>query len=449
MIKYQTIQIIEILSDNKFRMANLKHNSTYQHLSSVVVSFIAVFIILQFSRCLTEVNGRNLMRDRCIRNSLLITHKPQGPICQCKRGFCLYSKPEGLYCIKDYRNRYNQRQNANCNRTYNIGPIEPVPSTSTQQTVILPDIMPPRSIYGSAYGNRPEHLETTHNPRRQCFGWDCNNAIDDQDDEIYPILERSTISSNVINFHSSRVPRTSVLPRINGSMSFNEENCLKSSRVFWPHDNQCHPLLQRGPCGDDEWLIINEGRFLNDDITISCKKRPCPCRKSDSYLCEVLVPKKVIECGIEKEQKSCHVAMAAEQDGICDKGEQIIVTPFGDGICGCRKNPPHMAWDQDGKCYPLFDHGEPCMGNQSLQFSPADKRAVCVATLCKPGFVLYEDGRCYMINSQGPCDEISKLGIDPKTYQLKCIPEAGSLQRSLWGLFQPIKGKFLCLVQFI
>ena len=97
----------------------------------------------------------------------------------------------------------------------------------------------------------------------------------------------------------------------------------------------------------------------------------------------------------------------------------------------------------------MFDQGEPCTGNHSLQFSPIEKKAVCVATLCKPGFVLYDDGKCYMINTQGPCDDISKLGIDPKTHELKCIAEAKSLQRSLWGLFQPIKGTYMNLETYI
>ena len=50
---------------------------------------------------------------------------------------------------------------------------------------------------------------------------------------------------------------------------------------------------------------------------------------------------------------------ARAKDAVGVEGEQIIVTPFGDGICGCRFNPPHMRWNGDGKCYPLLSHGTP------------------------------------------------------------------------------------------
>ena len=144
---------------------------------------------------------------------------------------------------------------------------------------------------------------------------------------------------------------------------------------------------------------------------------------------------------MELEGKSCHVALAAEQDGICDEGEQIIVTPFGDGICGCRLNPPHMKWNGDNKCYPLLSQGTPCLERQSLQYSKTENRTVCVATLCQPGYVLYKDGGCYILGKRGPCDEIERLGINSKTHELECIPEAGSLQRSLWGLFPSVRGR--------
>ena len=132
--------------------------------------------------------------------------------------------------------------------------------------------------------------------------------------------------------------------------------------------------------------------------------------------------------------------MAAEQDGICEKGQQIIVTPFGDGVCGCIINPPHMTWNGDGQCHPLFEQGEPCLENESLQFSPKENQTVCTPTLCKPGFVLYEDGKCYMIDSQGPCDDMSKLGIDPETHAIQCRTDKKSTQRSLWGLFPGVRG---------
>ena len=42
------------------------------------------------------------------------------------------------------------------------------------------------------------------------------------------------------------------------------------------------------------------------------------------------------------------------QDGICEVGEQLLLDPYGFGVCGCISSPPHIPWPQDGKCYPLY-----------------------------------------------------------------------------------------------
>ena len=45
----------------------------------------------------------------------------------------------------------------------------------------------------------------------------------------------------------------------------------------------------------------------------------------------------------------CRVALAAAQDGICEAGEQLVVTPYGKSVCGCITSPPHATWPADGK----------------------------------------------------------------------------------------------------
>ena len=424
--------------------------------------YIAIFSIVMQVCFINEANSVILPpENQCIRHSSL-KYKPEGPICQCKLGHCLVEKPEGLVCKKDYSKRYNGRRNRNCDRSYSIN-TTPILTTTTPMPVRMPILYSPtRSSYRRS-GNWGEPVVTPKSIERLIsnqgsFGFDISYDYSDEEYNqdydyvsyvIDPIVQVTTPNSQIENFPitvSQRVPLRPVnvsplLPRLNDSISIKQENCLKSDRIYWPYDDQCYTLLQQGPCLDDEWLSLIEGSNLsNNDITILCQKRPCPCRKTDPQLCEVQITKKVFDCGREREEKTCHVALAAEQDGICDEGEQIIVTPFGDGICGCRLNPPHMRWNGDGKCYPLLSHGSPCLENQSLQFSETDNQALCVATLCKPRFVLFEDGRCYILDTQGPCDEIEKLGINSKTYELECIPQVRSLQRSLWGLFPSVRG---------
>ena len=63
-----------------------------------------------------------------------------------------------------------------------------------------------------------------------------------------------------------------------------EENCLSKDQVWWPVDRQCYKLLNQGPCGSREWLVLvrEEGR---DKVV--CKHRACPCDPARPEFCEV------------------------------------------------------------------------------------------------------------------------------------------------------------------
>ena len=53
---------------------------------------------------------------------------------------------------------------------------------------------------------------------------------------------------------------------------------------------------------------------------VVCRERLCPCLASTPDLCEVEV---------ETGDCSCRVALAAAQEGLCDAGEQLLVSPTG------------------------------------------------------------------------------------------------------------------------
>ena len=108
-------------------MAKSKAKSIYENLLSSATPLVGIFIVAQLTLCVNQVNCTTFSGVQCIQNSRLKTHDPSGPICKCNRGYCLYNKPEGLKCIKDFRNRYNRRQNPNCNRSYNIATIATAP----------------------------------------------------------------------------------------------------------------------------------------------------------------------------------------------------------------------------------------------------------------------------------------------------------------------------------
>ena len=54
--------------------------------------------------------------------------------------------------------------------------------------------------------------------------------------------------------------------------------------------------------------------------TVVCRERLCPCTAERPELCEVEV---------EGGDCRCRVALAAAQDGICEPGEQLLVSPTG------------------------------------------------------------------------------------------------------------------------
>ena len=95
----------------------------------------------------------------------------------------------------------------------------------------------------------------------------------------------------------------------------------------------------------------------------------------------------------------------AEQDGICESGEQLLTTPFGFGVCGCRLKPYlHVPWSfgsNQQRCYPLHQQG-PCQQNETLHWNPRRNEPLCVPTVCPLGYVLsVEDGNCHVLNTQG------------------------------------------------
>jgi hypothetical protein len=190
-------------------------------------------------------------------------------------------------------------------------------------------------------------------------------------------------------------------------MSPDEVRCLSQKQIFWINDGNCYPLLSQGPCLSNEWLVASEVFSRNPYLTstspqkikISCVRKVCPCLGQDPDFCEIEIRK---NSGNSGNCRNCVVALAAEQDGICDSGEQLFNSPFGYGICGCRKTPQiHVNWPIDGACYPLHEKG-PCYDNETLHWIPEGTKPVCVPTICPIGKVLsIQDGRCHELGSQG------------------------------------------------
>jgi len=195
-----------------------------------------------------------------------------------------------------------------------------------------------------------------------------------------------------------------------------EENCLSRDQIWWPVDRQCYSLLSQGPCGSMEWLVLvrSGGR---DQVV--CQHRKCPCDPAMPEFCEVEVEDSLCQC---------RVALAAAQDGLCDAGEQLLVTPYGVGVCGCIVDPPHTPWPQDGRCYPVHSRG-PCSKGFVLKLSHSSQEPACQPALCGEGQVLHEDGLCHQLGSQGPCESFHILSLSPDSLEPECILNTSKVKR--------------------
>ena len=165
------------------------------------------------------------------------------------------------------------------------------------------------------------------------------------------------------------------LPDSEDELTEDERTCLSSGRIFSPESGTCVSLLSRGPCEAGEWLVLSGDRVV-------CRERVCPCSRDRPDLCEV---------EMESGDCRCRVALAAAQDGLCEDGEQLVVSPAGYGVCGCLQSPPHLLWPHPPhqRCHPLHHRG-PCQQHFVLTADPDTTEPVCSPAVCGEARVLWQ-----------------------------------------------------------
>lgn len=91
--------------------------------------------------------------------------------------------------------------------------------------------------------------------------------------------------------------------------------CLKDGEIMSELDNDCHYVGTRGPCGKDQWIVLDGTRGI-------CQDKKC---KDDMFMYK----------------GKCQNLFERE---VCPIGERLYLTLEGFGKCGCkdgwfRKNP--------------------------------------------------------------------------------------------------------------
>jgi len=145
------------------------------------------------------------------------------------------------------------------------------------------------------------------------------------------------------------------------------EKCQVTScegdRIPWL-DGKCYQLASTGPCAEGSWLILDS--IIDGNSIIKCKSKRCNegiwWPKTCSCINNSVLPK----------SQSLDFSNIPDFVSPCDTNEQILLNPYGDGICGCKTN--HIR-DTKGKCYEIGAQGA-C--EQGKVVSSENGETVCV-----------------------------------------------------------------------
>ena len=206
--------------------------------------------------------------------------------------------------------------------------------------------------------------------------------------------------------------------------------CLETGRILYEPDGKCYTLLQSGPCGEGQWLVLDEDEVVSGEGALSAVCQRCPC--CDELFRAVYWPA----------DGQCYKLFHDSKRLCPSPGTVLKVDPFGEGECACETEPLHERWDEknvdsdDSPCYPLYQRG-PC--DNGYIFVPHDNSTRCEKDPCSQQnkensavrFVAWKYGnnRCYKLGSRGPChsDGTATFNIHPVTRRPACINRANQI----------------------
>ncbi|KAF4520012.1 hypothetical protein B566_EDAN007160 [Ephemera danica] len=191
------------------------------------------------------------------------------------------------------------------------------------------------------------------------------------------------------------------------------------------YNGSCETLLQQGPCGSNEWLIID------DDGVTNCALRACAevARGVRADRTALMGNECVTEFDIEP----------------CPTGMEVKLTPDGRAECDCKRE--HVYWFNssinEGSCYQPFYRG-PCTEGQMLYMPPlreGEGRSKCRESRCRDGavelqilanhtIIVMEPNTaecfplltaCKTILHDDQSDNSQELTLDSTTWELKCM----------------------------
>jgi len=113
-------------------------------------------------------------------------------------------------------------------------------------------------------------------------------------------------------------PQGQVIDIVEGRPGCREQLTCQGDKV--PFKGSCYQLASTGPCAQGEWLVlagVEEGV-----ASFQCQKRKCA--EDEVYWapsCSCLAPQTI----------------RAKEVSPCGEGGQLLISPYGEGMCGCQK----------------------------------------------------------------------------------------------------------------
>lgn len=139
-----------------------------------------------------------------------------------------------------------------------------------------------------------------------------------------------------------------------------EEDCIADGQILHS-DGHCYYLLDQGPCPQNYWFVLDKRR----DYEAVCKPRPCP----DPFA--IMYGGKCVQVG---------------QSAGCNPTLGLVVTPFGEGVCGCF---PGFTYDVGSKT---------CQSDSGKDFEL--KTILNFPFACQPGTALDRQRMCRQATSR-------------------------------------------------
>jgi len=121
-------------------------------------------------------------------------------------------------------------------------------------------------------------------------------------------------------------------------------------------DGKCYQLASTGPCQEGSWLVLDS--VVNDVPILKCKNKRC----SEG----VWWPKtcSCIKESVMLKSQSLDFSNIADFVSPCGDKEELLLSPYGDGICGCK---PNHVRDEKGECFEIGVQG-PCQDGKVVSF---------------------------------------------------------------------------------